>query len=123
MREFIKHQHRFIWIAILAVLLNALAPSISHALAWAGSTPYPSDICSASAPASAGQKAPAQTPLSIKHCVMCSAHGNMDGLLPAVPQPLPALLAAIPSDTPPPSSHASLPHWNAAAPRAPPITA
>lgn len=120
MREFIKHQHRYIWIALLAILFNALAPSISHALAWASQSPYPTAICSASAPASAQQKAPAPAPMSMKHCVLCALQGSMDGPLPAVPQPLPALGLALPSELPSPASHATLPHWNTAAPRAPP---
>lgn len=123
MREFIKRQHRHIWIALLAILFNALAPSISHALAWAGSAPYPSDICSASAAPSPAQKAPAPASLSMKHCVMCTVHGSADGLLPAVPPSLPALHAAAPAETPAPSSHAARPYWRRAAPRAPPITA
>jgi len=123
MREFIKQQHRHIWIAILAILFNALAPSISHALAWAGTRAYPSDICSVSAPRDAGsgeQKAPAQTPHAMKHCLMCGLHGGTDGLPPAAAAPQYTAVAAVPPNHPFPTVHAALPHWNGAAPRAPP---
>jgi copper(I)-binding protein len=42
-----KRQAQWIWIAIIAVLMNALAPSISHALAAAEGNPAAFEICRA----------------------------------------------------------------------------
>ncbi|KQW87293.1 hypothetical protein ASC94_28260 [Massilia sp. Root418] len=42
-----QRQAQWIWIAIIAVLMNALAPSISHALAAAEGNPAAFEICRA----------------------------------------------------------------------------
>lgn len=106
-----------VWIAIFAILLNALAPSISHAVAASGD-PASWDICRAADSNGAGK--PAQPAAGMDHCGYCLAHagsfaitapsfddaGLFDGysgqpfLLYHAPQPLLALTAAPPRGPP-----------------------
>jgi len=111
------------WIAILAVGLAALAPTISHALQDAASTAW-LEVCSVDAPAlpagTAG-KAPVSAPMAVfDHCPYCSLHA-LDGAPPPAPADLPVL--AITAGAVPPLSLAAphaLPVWRSAQPRAPP---
>ncbi|HAT29329.1 MAG TPA: DUF2946 domain-containing protein [Janthinobacterium sp.] len=91
------------WIACFAILLAALAPSISHAIAAgknAGSGWI--EICSAAGSkfvsadqtlnsASSTSSAPAEKSLHFDHCPFCSTHGGPSAPPPAVALSVPAV--------------------------------
>ena len=117
-----------LWLAVFAILLNALAPSISHALAAASGNPAAWEICRADrsqaglakiAAAVQDRQAPDQAG-SMDHCGYCLPHAGSYALLPSAitglgifggnelrpfrfyraPQPLLALPAAPPRGPP-----------------------
>lgn len=126
-----------IWIACLAILMNALAPSISHAVAFLHGQAPAWEICRAdgsavqSAPAgdvvktilvsdSGKRQAPYKAMSSMDDCGYCTPHAGSYGLLPAVVsglgqfgthQILPFLFYRSP---------APLTAWSASRPRGPP---
>jgi hypothetical protein len=117
------------WAACLAVLLAALAPSISYAVATARGGVAWNEICTAS---KAGQvktpygRASSQlaSPISgshLVHCPFCLIHGGPDGLPPSAFAAPAALLSgyAAPSVAPPSSRPVS--PWTLALSRAPPF--
>ncbi len=126
-----------IWIAVFAVLLNALAPSISHAVAAARGQGPAWEICRADgsrygAPASAAFAAyaaaeqPDAPPSAYKageHCAYCLPHAGDFALAPAM---APAA-AAFGRQPPHPflfyRSPRPLAAWSAARPRGPPALA
>lgn len=115
------------WIACLVILLNALAPSISHALTSIDSKGQWVEICSAdgtryvSLDGSAPVKAPLDSVLHhLEHCPFCGTDGGAPPL-----QIAPATAFALTSgyDVFPAlyyQSHAPLFTWSRANPRAPP---
>ncbi|MGV7206313.1 DUF2946 family protein [Oxalobacteraceae bacterium A2-2] len=113
-----------LWLAALAVLFAALAPSVSHALA--ARTITWSEICTAEGAKLVAdpQKQPAD-PLQhhVKHCPYCATHGGSTTL----PPPLPVSFAIIVGhDLYPPLYYrapATLHSWAAAHPRGPPRVA
>lgn len=68
-----------VWIAIFAVLMNALAPSISHAMAWSSGAPSAWDICRADGKPAATQKQPAA---GMDHCGYCLPHAGSYAIAP-----------------------------------------
>ena len=68
-----------VWIAVFAILMNALAPSISHAVAYASGAPSLSDICRAD---TAGGKA-GQQAATMDHCGYCLPHAGSYAITPA----------------------------------------
>lgn len=124
MRAVRAHRRLTTWIAALAILLAALAPSLSHALASATGVEW-IEICTAQGSkwVAAGEDSPERVPASahvLDHCPCCSIHAPDLGLPPAIDTahqpsrqvhdvPL-AFLAA------PRTLHA----WVSAQPRAPP---
>jgi hypothetical protein len=85
-----------IWIACFAVLMNALAPSISHAMAAAGAVPATWEICrtDGNALAAPGQpdlvvvgalaKKITQTKIAaMEDCGYCLPHGGSVALMPS----------------------------------------
>jgi hypothetical protein len=132
-----------IWIACFAILLNALAPSISHALSRMADPARMIEICSASgtrwmssdavgtisstiastvADAQAGtEQAPADSPLHhLEHCPFCMTHAGTF----ALPAPSSTLFAVQGGHDLFPSLfyHSPFPlfSWSAAHPRGPP---
>lgn len=119
------------WLAIFAILLASLAPSISHAVAaarWADSLPLET-ICHAEPDGGAldqhAHTAPSHSQgdvdLHFEHCPFCFTHAGSFGLMPvaAIAMPLvagtairPALFYRSPSP---------LFIWVSAQPRAPPF--
>ncbi|MCS7102067.1 MAG: DUF2946 family protein [Burkholderiaceae bacterium] len=102
-------------VAILAILLNALVPSLARA--WA---PLPlGEVCSARG-AGGGYPQPAEVFL-LEHCPYCAPHaGSFAAPPPAGSVPVaPALVTAAgaPAAVAPPAP----PAWPAAQPRAPPF--
>lgn len=134
-------RHAAVWIALLAVLLAALAPSVSQALGFArGAGPSWVEVCSAEGakwvPADAGAGASADDASAddgtshgpaaahwMEHCPWCSLHQPALAVPPA-PAALPlvnGLTEALPRAflQAPRTLHA----WASAQPRAPPLTA
>ncbi|WP_409031744.1 DUF2946 domain-containing protein [Janthinobacterium sp. CG_23.3] len=129
-----------IWIALFAVLLNALAPSVSHAVAAARGPAPAWEMCSAdrtgyAGPASAAfaafvaaeqppaAAAPEGSGKAGEHCAYCLPHAGDFALAPAVAAPAgvvgrhpphPFLLYRAPRP---------LTAWSAARPRGPPAPA
>lgn len=84
MFKLLKRQTLHVWIAMLAILFSALAPTVSHALA--ASTPYALvEMCSIDGvKASAGtQKDPAKSMQGMQHCAYCVTHGGSFALPPS----------------------------------------
>ena len=131
MRKFLKIKPLFIWIACFAMLLNAFAPSISHAVTAWSSTPSPTmEICTmhgiqaiAATTERPGSDHSGQTDAGERgHCPFCLAHGGGVALLPTDAPVLPLV-----------AGHDLFPHlfyhapyrlfsWTAANPRGPPLT-
>lgn len=126
-----RRQLNWAWVACFAVLLNALAPGISQALAASGDNGAWrfAEICSVTGSklaAAAPADAPSDEPASgshFEHCPFCLPHAGSVGLLSSLaapdlaPAPEPSRLAALPAGTPP----GQLGAWTQAQPRAPPL--
>src|SRR5258706_4591706 len=117
------------WIAVVAILVNSFAPSISHALAghrgtaWialaSGDASPTSDICGPSG----RTPAPDSQHTAFEHCPYCAPHGASF----AVPvQPTTSIVASAGPDLLPILAAPAAPHqsaWTAAQARAPPRSA
>ena len=125
---------RIAWIACLAILLNAFAPLVSHAMDGSSAAPVvmAMEVCTAmgmeTMPVALDATAPdrsASGPLHkhMNHCAYCVAHAAAHGL----PPPVDAVFAAPAGRDVYPSLyyHASrsLFPWSLAQPRAPPRSA
>lgn len=114
------------WIAVLAILFNALAPTVSHAMAQ-GDDAVQTEICTSmgmAMPAMPGHTDPGDKLMKgMTHCGYCATHAGSFGLPPT------AVLALALFDThdthPLLFLHAShpLPVWTAPQSRAPPSCA
>jgi hypothetical protein len=119
---------RFVWLALFAVLLNALVPTVSHALA-ASRPAIPIDVCSVDG--GAPFAAAAALLMQEDHgamglagdCGYCLAHAGSHGL----PPPVHALLVPALGAEPRPFLFHRAPRplaiWLAAVPRGPPVFA
>ena len=126
-----RQNRRFIaWFACLAILLNTLAPAISHAMASAKGEQAPwAQICSTSGarfiPLDLGNDAPSQDrqPMAMDHCAYCLTHAGSFAIF--VDAPLPLLTGDVAHDYPPRfyQSPRRLHVWATASPRAPPVLA
>lgn len=131
--SFLRLQRRFAaWLALVAVLLGALAPTVTQAMVRDGERDGWLQICSVSgmvwikadAAVSDDQQPASDAPLSKagQHCAWCTLHGGAAGL-PA--DDLPAALPARLTELPPAFFYA--PHaastWLPAQSRAPPLAA
>lgn len=118
----------WIWIACFAVLLNALAPSISHAIAFGKGVPATWEICRADGSRVTvsglitnddSDKKPGAAKAMGEDCAYCQTHAGSFGLPPvthaSLPvqgmQPYPFLFYRAPQP---------LAVWSAAQPRGPP---
>ncbi|OBV39645.1 DUF2946 family protein [Janthinobacterium psychrotolerans] len=130
MGHFLQRKQWSLWFACLALLLNALSPSLSHAFAG-GQGNAVVDICSASGAvytqadlaALSGSRPDTQPDLrQIEHCLYCMHHAASLALPPAPP-----LLAVIKGHDayPPLLRQAPQPQfaWQGARPRGPPSIA
>jgi hypothetical protein len=108
-----------LWIACFAMLMNALAPSISHAMAASQNVPATWEICSVDSPPVAKHMTTHQAD-AMADCGYCLPHGGSFALMPSTisglglmgghalrpflfyraPQPLLALTAAPPRGPP-----------------------
>lgn len=112
----LRHQTLHLWIAMLAVLFAALAPTVSHALASTTEARL-AEMCSV---VDAGKKAPTNTMHGMEHCPYCAVHGTA----PALPTSMSSGFAVIGGhDFYPPLFYTApqpLHTWRAARPRGPP---
>jgi len=117
------------WIASFAILLAALAPSISHAIAVAkGADVSWLEICTtdgAKVIKVAGQQSPASPSSSEKgmqsgHCPFCFTHADSVALLPMAPLDMPVVSGTYHFPTLFYQSSHPLFAWSSAQPRAPP---
>lgn len=133
MHTFVKRQVVWTWIAALAILFGAMAPTISRAMAATVSQAAPADpsmeVCTmlgmkmilvADHVAHGGKPAPVGTDHMLEHCPYCAVHATPALLPPPAPtlSALPAIAAAYPplfyrSATKPFA-------WSPASPRGPP---
>jgi hypothetical protein len=85
-----RHQRRFAtWLATFAILLAALAPTVSHAMAALHGAGKWVEVCTATGPAVI-KVASGETPAPVKdgashfeHCPFCAAHAGAAPLSPA----------------------------------------
>ena len=121
----------YLWLALMAVLFAALAPSISHALAASSSPSTPAlllQICTVDAVKAVPDDDAEPRPIApavhaFEHCPYCFTHAGSFALLPAADLPL-----AIPgADTVFPPLFYRAPRtlfvWSSGNPRGPPLTA
>ena len=125
MGHFLQRKQWSLWFACLALLLNALLPSLSHAFA-ASQCKAVVDICSASGAvytqADLAQPSGPQ-PQHVEHCLYCMHHAANLALPPSTP-PLVAVING--HDAYPPLFYqAPQPQfaWHGARPRGPPSIA
>ena len=113
---------------MFAILLAALAPTVSHAMAAAKGGASWMEICTSAGPAmiqvaddqAPGVPADGNQGAHLEHCAFCLTHAGSFALPAAA---LPALPVAIASDSPPLLFHRAprpLFVWAAGQPRAPP---
>src|SRR5689334_1445629 len=118
----------WLWIACFAVLLNALAPSVSHAIAFSRGVPATWEICRADGSrvtvsglitGEDSDKSPSATKAMGEDCAYCQTHAGSFGLPPVTLAGLPAVAAPLKPflfyRAPQP-----LQIWAAAQPRGPP---
>ena len=128
-----KHRTLHLWIAMLAILFSALAPTVSHALAAGTSAADTLMLCTMSGyktvklsdTGTDDSKAPSDAKSSMQHCAFCTLHGGADAL-PASPANALALLLIPGRDSYPPLFYAApdAQHiWSTAHQRAPPFLA
>ena len=121
-----RHRHLIAWIATLALLLGAVAPSIARAMALQADRAIAMDICSSSTSLPDGaafDPADVEAPtagLTAANCPYCLLQG-VAALPPAAPGTMaPAAAAGLQQ----PRATALAPHqaraWESARPRAPP---
>lgn len=120
------------WIACLAILMAALAPSVSHALAAVkGGNGGWIEVCSvvgAKLVKVGDKQNPASAPATDKaihseHCPYCFTHAGPAGLPPSAIAILPFVNASYPLPSLFYQSSSPLFAWVSAQPRAPPATA
>jgi hypothetical protein len=88
-----RHTKQFTaWLACIAILLAALAPSISHALpAASGTNSFWAEICSSTGPKmmkmakghGSNSSSPAEKGMHFEQCPFCLAHAGSFGLPPS----------------------------------------
>jgi hypothetical protein len=80
----------FTWLALVAMLGLALAPSVSHALS-AQQSPHPwTEICSSSSSGSGKQPGSGGAAMHLEHCALCCVATSAMGMPPAPIAVLPA---------------------------------
>lgn len=123
----LKRRVLSVWIAMLAILFSALAPSVSHALAARDILAGFAEVCTVNGvelvSLSTGER---QKPVKdalfhhMEHCAFCATHAGSFALLP----PLPVSFAVIGGHDLFPSLFYLAPSplfsWSAAQPRGPP---
>lgn len=116
------------WFACLTILLNALAPAISHAMAAMedDQTPW-AQICSANGarfiPLDLNTDTPQQDrqPMAMDHCAYCLTHAGSFAVFSDVPLPVVSADFGLDYPTRFYQSPSRLFVWATASPRAPPV--
>lgn len=114
------------WVALFAVLLAALAPSVARALSPARHAMPWTDICAAAAGQSAHDAAPASGAgqhegMDFKHCPFCLTHAGHFALPAVAAQCFPAVEGGAETFPPVAAIPSSRSIRVAAQPRAPPL--
>ena len=123
--------HRLLvsWLAILAIVMAALAPAVSHALGKSSPVTW-MEICTSTGSKlvavdgeAAGQGSVPGAAHLLEHCPFCSLHGGSMGMPPAANAVI--AVVPIPAEVPAAFLHATrtLDVWVSAQPRAPPVPA
>lgn len=120
----LRASHWTVWLAAWAILLGALAPTVTHWLSHlqASNTLPGATICSSSAHQSAKHKGTRpDTSANGSHCGFCLPHDGGQGLPPVVAHALPQMEHR--ASEPTLFLHAPRPlfAWASAQPRAPPL--
>lgn len=131
MNRMLKRRTLHLWIACFAILMNALLPSLSHAMAARQGGASLMEICTVAGPRLIRVDAPAdpaQAPADsllhhLEHCPFCATHAAVLGMPPALPLPFAVigghdLFPSLFYQSPSPLFSWSRPHS-----RAPPATA
>jgi hypothetical protein len=115
------------WMAVLAILMAALVPSISHALGSKNGSSWV-EVCTSvgakwvSAGGDAGDETPAPSRThSLEHCPYCSLHANAVTVPAAPAVTVPVLLLAHDLPIAFLAAPRTLYAWVSAQPRAPPL--
>ena len=130
MHKMVRKRVLHIWLALMAVLFAALAPSISHALAASSSSATPSvllQICTADGLQAVPDEDAEQRPIApvvhaFEHCPYCFNHAGSFALLPT--SDLPLAIPGVHAVFPPLfySAPRTLFVWSSGNPRGPPLT-
>ena len=81
MQQLRRHLRRFTWLALVAMLGLALAPSVSQALGTPQAFGLATDICSVVS--KAGEAPGSGGGLHVEHCALCGVASHAIGLPPA----------------------------------------
>ena len=130
MALFSKNRRIIAWLACLAILLNALAPAISHAMAAANGKSAPwAQICTTSGTKfialdlalKSDQKQDENAAMNMDHCAYCVTHAGSFGMTAS--NEFVVYAPNLSYDLPQLFYHAPRPLfvWAAANPRAPPV--
>jgi hypothetical protein len=116
---------RLIWIALTAMLAFALAPSLSHALAFAQGRSDLAEVCSVQGTrwVAAGDESPLRSGATLAHadhCPLCGLQAAAPALPPAAANGLPLLNLSHALPTLFLAAPRPLFAWRATQPRAPP---
>lgn len=115
------------WLAILAVVMAALAPAVSHALGKSSPVTW-AEICTSAGSKlvavegeAAGKGSVPGAAHLLEHCPYCSLHGAAMGMPPA--SDLAIAVVTLPAEMPAALLHAARTPdvWVSAQPRAPPV--
>jgi hypothetical protein len=114
------------WLAILAMVMAALAPAVSHALGKSSPVTW-AEICTTGSKRvavegdAAGKNSVPGPAHLLEHCPFCSLHGAAMGMPPA--SDLAIAVVTLPAETPAAFLHAARTQdvWVSAQPRAPPV--
>jgi hypothetical protein len=114
------------WFAILAILMAALAPAVSHALAVVGSQAWV-EVCSASGSKRIQSDSPSGSRVSgdpaaqgLEHCPYCTPQGESPALPTARPAPTLRVALGLAHLTAFVVAPQTAPVWQSAQPRTPP---
>ncbi|WP_426191169.1 DUF2946 domain-containing protein [Massilia sp. DWR3-1-1] len=119
------HRRLAAWLACLAMLFGALAPTLSQANAAAAPAGGWTQICSASGSrmVQLDMADPSQDPVHLEHCPFCATHADAVALPPGAAWSVPLLLPAATHPVLFYQSPRPLAIWRAAQSRAPPALA
>lgn len=125
---FAARMHRILiaWLAMLAIMFGALAPTLAHALAAGGDAGVAIEVCGSTGMFLLNDQAPSSTTddpadpqAGQQHCVWCALHVDMAAPVQSVAAPLLRCAQAMPSTFYRAGHISAL--WRKALSRAPPL--